>query len=212
MNKLKLASLVLLLSGSSLATASTCDIIGSNIGDNSNGGCNELITFNADGSSTTTYNNEINYDGNNSNGDDVTVGIVNDTTATMFSIYLNGNGSDIFGFEAISPDGGQIYDANFGSADPSLYPAGYTITTYEGYVGTGAVDYFSGIDPTSSMGYVNFVNGIASGQTAYFSLESSVDVTNPISATPTTAVPEPSTLALFGIGLAGMYLRNRKAA
>jgi PEP-CTERM motif len=67
-----------------------------------NEGCNILITFNANGSITTSYPNAaISYDDGD---DDVLVGVVNDTNAPLTSLALSSS-LDIFGFDDDGPCG-----------------------------------------------------------------------------------------------------------
>jgi hypothetical protein len=129
------------------------------------------------------------YDGS----DDTYVGIENNSGATVNSIHLSST-QDIFGFEG---DGINSYFAP---------PIPNNASDKTGY--GGPASFFTITDAFN--GNVNFIGGLASGSFTYFSLEERL---NPqaIVITPTTPVPEPITLSLFGAGLAGAFAMRRKA-
>src|SRR6185437_858470 len=58
-------------------------------------GCNELITADSGGNFSIAVVNASPYDG----ADDNYIGFQNNSSASVSSIALNGNGTDIFGFE-----------------------------------------------------------------------------------------------------------------
>jgi RHS repeat-associated protein len=93
--------------------------------------------------------------------DDTLIGVLNSSSDTVTSIQLSSD-TDLFGF-----DGDGLCTA---SPQPAGCPFGPT-----GYEGpdTG----FSDITPDESGGVVNFTNGLAPGQTAYFSLEEALSAT-----------------------------------
>ena len=62
-----------------------------------NEGCNVLITFNSDGSITTTSPNPNPF--YDSGGDDNEIGIINNTNSVITSIPLSSVSQDIFGFD-----------------------------------------------------------------------------------------------------------------
>jgi hypothetical protein len=154
-------------------------------------GCNAVITVNSDGSFNVTGipANGTNYDAS----DDALFGIVNNSATPISSITLNGNGIDIFGFEA---DG--IDTPAFGGA---FSETGNAIDT-TGYGGPNA--YFTGISSDFTIGTVNFIAPIAPGGTGYFSLEESFDASAPPTVGGTSSVtPEPGSLVLLGTGVLG---------
>jgi hypothetical protein len=133
----------------------------------------------------------LTYDGS----DDQLVGFTNNTSGSISSITLNGNGQDIFGFDG---DGIDAYGAPGNTMDNT------------GYGGPNA--YFTNYLADDTMGTVNFVSPIAPGGFAYFSLEEPFSASTPITGTPggpTGVTPEPGTLMLFGTGALGLAVRFR---
>jgi PEP-CTERM motif len=147
--------------------------------------CAVQITLNAGGAAITPGPSLGPYDGS----EDTLIGITNSSGHSVGSVALSG--SNIFGFEG---DG----IATFGST-----PSGPT--GYEGPLNTFTVtDAFNG--------FVNFPNGLADGQSTFFSLEESLDFQSFTVTGVASGVPEPSTWAMMLIGFAGLgfFAHRRK--
>jgi hypothetical protein len=167
------------------ATPSICPSIGSS----TDGACNEVITFNADGSITTVVTNPNPYGGSDNN----LVGIVNNTGSPIYSIVLSGG--NLFGFDG---DGLQAYNN-------TANPVGGTpdATGYGGKVnGTGENTSFSVADSDNGSVIFGTLGIPGEGGTAYFSLEEAPTLDLSVNGTP--QVPEPGPLALLGTGLLGL--------
>lgn len=145
--------------------------------------CNFIVTFNSDGSISTSGPGG-NYDGS----DDALIGVHNNSGHAISSFSVSG--SNIFGFES---DGINTY---LGIANNGMDSTGYG----------GPNAYFTVFN--SGNGIVNFMTPIANGAMDFFSLEESIDVSHP--PVFNGGVPEPATLALFGMGLAGLAGAFRK--
>jgi hypothetical protein len=153
--------------------------------------CNTLITIDSSNVVHVATPNVNPYDG----VEDNYVGVVNNGTLDLTSLFLDGNGTDIFGFD------GDGIASGFGASGNAQDPSGYG----------GPNAYFTGINGALTQGTVNFITAIAhGGGTGYFSLEEAPNASNPIGGTVGGQVPEPSTLAMMGTGLLGAMATLRR--
>ncbi len=158
------------------------------IGTGDSTGCQYLITVSSSGSvsvANLTATNGPNYDGS----DDVEVGVINNSKSSLTALNLTGSGI-----------------GNFESDGISTYGGGSNSTDTTGY--GGPLGYFP--SHTSNAVTVDFLGGLASGASTYFSLEAP-----PTSGNGTlhvTGVPEPMTAAILGSGLLalGAAVRRRR--
>jgi hypothetical protein len=161
-------------------------------------GCNLVVTFNPDGSETTTVGvSPGTYDGS----DDTLIGVVNNSAAPISSFNLSSS-LDIFGFDG---DGIDTFLAI--TPDPS---------DDTGYGGPDA--FFTNIViAATETGTVNFTTPIPTGGgSTYFSLEEAIDINSaPVVTSGGGGVtPEPDSLILLGtgaLGLVGIVRRKMKA-
>lgn len=145
--------------------------------------CGVLIVINANGSvSVYTDPNQGPYD---TGGDDTLVGVLNNSSTTVTSLPLNGQGAPIFGFE-----GDGICDKSTGMVVPPQ-PAGcpfgvtgyegpgVTFTTPMGFSASGCVSPWQcANDQNASTGTVNFTSGLKPGASTYFALEEALTASN----------------------------------
>jgi len=169
--------------------------------------CDVLATFNPNGSVTLTYPDSVPYDSSSraaSDGDDVLVGVVNDTNTTINALVFSGsgNGGGAFMFDF---DGACAYGPSCNH--PALVGGYVSIYGDNGYYDQGSGVWFTGVNAAEDNGIINFAGGIAPGGSAWWSMESAVG-TGPIKI---SATPEPVSMVLMGTFLLGSlgFLRRR---
>jgi hypothetical protein len=204
-----------ILSGGSADSQTVSSAYTAGLAGQANEGCNVLITFGASGAITTTNPNAApSYD---SGSDDNLVGIVNNSGGTLTTLTISGvvdaDGDGPFDF-----DGDGICNSGwtFSGAGPSgCSTKNNSLTSGADYANSGSIT-FGTPTCTGSCGTgatetdtVTFTGGLASGSTAFFSLEQPVDLSHPINV----STPEPSALLSLlcmglGLGLGGKAKRK----
>ena len=92
------------------------------------------------------------------------------------------------------------------AAGMSVFPAGSFVSGVDDYGGNDA--WFNGISADLTQGNVHFLTPIAAfGGHDFFSLEHPININIPPIITTT---PEPGTIALAGVGLAGLAALRRR--
>lgn len=208
--KLAFAIFVILLFSATRASAGTICPNGIGVNpflhspDSAATGCNEVVTINADGSSSFAIKDTEPYE----ESEDVLIGVVNNSSTALSSLALTGVG--IFGFEG---DGICTFTFVGSGYCSSAQMAGTDPGDYQGPTST-----YSAIAVDASSGTVNFGPSVAGGGgSTYFSLEgvpTSLTVTAVNGGTTTgtgngngggtVSTPEPSVFLMLGVGLLGL--------
>lgn len=183
------------------AAAATLCPTGPTIG--GNGSCDFVITFNVDGTTTTAATSAS---GSSIGGEDAIIGVINNSTQTVTSFSINGGSNDIFGFDG---DGIDTYTGQ----TPNAFDKDQTLGGYG-----GPIAYFTNVNASNTIGTVNFIGGVASGASTYFSLEDAIQASAPPVISPpvvtppggSTPVPEPSSLLLLSLSLFGVTLIHKR--
>jgi hypothetical protein len=165
--------------------------------------CALVYRFNSDGSIDTLLDSTVpSTDGI----EDTLTGVINNSGHTIDSIALSGvgiGGLGVFGFDG----DGQSVIANPGSGPGDTYFGQYS-NAAGAILGT---TYFTNISSVSVFGDTGVVNfpGLPDGGSGWWVLEDQISFTAPPTVGGT--VPEPATMALLGLGLAGLgAMRRRK--
>lgn len=162
-------------------------------------GCNLIITI-SNSATGPVANSALGASAPYDGVEDQLVGVVNNSSSTVLSLGLTG--SNIFGFDgdgAGNPGTGCVVNAGPPFPCPTGGPFGPT-----GYEGP----HTSFTITNANAGLVNFLGGLGSGGTAWFSLEEPASLSG-LSARVNT-VPEPASLLLLGTGLVGFAARLRR--
>ena len=165
-------------------------------------GCNDIITIQPGAGSTFTITTGAGGATPNTNidagtpqggatGDDVMVGIVNNSGQFIYSLTLTGT-SDIFGFDGdgacsgytgVPPNSAFASPASCAGGPNEYFPAGLGL---------------AGVNTQQTSGTIFFTTPLAPGAQAWISLENFAGVTG------VAATPEPGTLAMLGSALLGI--------
>jgi PEP-CTERM motif len=149
-------------------------------------GCDLIITVTNSGTSVAAGPSFSLAGGTYDGSDDTLIGIINNSSSTISHINLSSS-TDIFGFDG---DGIDTFGVTGNGSDTSGYG--------------GPDTFFTNINAFATSGTVDFVTPLAAGGgNTYFSLEEALIPSEVVVGPVSSTTPEPSTLLLFGTGLAG---------
>lgn len=164
------------------------------------GSCAAVYRFNANGSVDTLVDSSV---PSTDNIEDTLVGVLNNSGHSLDFLTLSGKGTSSIPIFAFDGDG-QSTVANPGSGPGDTYFGHYSDAAGS-VLGT---TYFTNINPFQDTGDVNFP-GLPDGGSGWWVLEDQISFQAP--PTVSGSVPEPTTMALLGLGLAGMgWMRRQK--
>ena len=158
-------------------------------GNAANAGCNALITNTNSGISIAVDSKATGF-----GGEDSFIGVVNNASTPLLSLILTST-TDIFGFDGDSTIGNGTFYGDLTRIS------------------------FTNINSAGTSGTINFLGGgLAAGATIAFELEENLSAAGlppPVvgaGGSTGSTVPEPTTVALLGLGLFGFAVSRRKPA
>ncbi len=157
----------------------------------SSSGCQYLVTVNANGSITLTNQSATNGSNYESN-EDVEVGVIDNYTAgTLSGLALTG-----YGIGNFENDGIDAYGGTSNARDTTGYGGPNT------YFTNNTVNALNAL----------FVTALTTGQSTYFSLEEPPTIGSGSLSVTGIPTPEPSSLALIGVAMLGIFMVRKRHA